>query len=295
MNDFYGLPTKSLENRFLRIDYLAQAGPRLVRLFFGGSQENLFAELPKFVIDTAYGDFYFRGGHRLWHSPEAMPRTYIPDNEGLVVEDLADGVRLLQPAEAGTGIQKRLEVHLHADRAALTVQHKLTNQGLWPVELSVWAITQFILGGVVILPQQQGPLDTAGLLANRKLVVWPYTRWSDARLHLDEPAILIDTRQAGSPSTQPVKVGYFNPHGWIAYWYKGLLFVKRARVMEGAQYPDGGCNSECYANDKFVELESLSPLRRLEPGEALEHTEEWELFSSLEEAGIPEEIRSLLD
>lgn len=294
MNDFYGLPTKSIANRFVRLEYLAQAGPRLVRMVLDGSQENLFAELPKFVIDTPYGDFYFRGGHRLWHSPEAMPRTYIPDNEGLVVEDLEDGVRLSQPVEAGTGIQKTLEVHLREDRAALAVHHKLSNQGLWPVELSIWAITQFTLGGVVILPQQQGPVDAAGLLNNRTFSLWPYTRWNDARLRLDEPAVLIDTSREGNPLTQPCKIGYYNPHEWIAYWRKGVLFVKRARLVPGGRYPDGGCNSECYCNDKFVELESLSPLTRLEPGQAVEHTEEWELFTSLESAGIPDDIRRLL-
>jgi len=295
MSDFHGLPTKYIENRFLRLEYLAQAGPRLVRLFLAGSHENLFVELPKFVIETPYGDFYFRGGHRLWHSPEAMPRTYIPDNEGLVVEELADGVRLSQPVEAGTGIKKTLEVHLHDSRPALTVHHALTNQGLWPVELSIWAITQFTLGGVVILPQQQGPLDATGLLSNRKLVLWPYTRWHDPRLHLDEPAILIDTRREGIPPTQPCKVGYCNPHEWIAYWRKGVLFVKHAISVPEAQYPDGGCNNECYCNNQFVELESLGPLTRLEPGESVEHTEEWELFNSLDVPVISDEIRRLLD
>ena len=294
MSDFYGLPTNHLENRFLRLEYLAQAGPRLVRLFLAGSHENLFAELPKFVIDTPYGEFYFRGGHRLWHSPEGMPRTYIPDNEGLVVEELADGVRLSQPVEAGTGIQKTLEVHLHDDRPALTLQHTLTNQALWPVELAVWAITQFALGGIVILPQKQGAVDAAGLLPNRQLVLWPYTRWNDPRLRLDEAAILIDTRREASPLTQPFKVGYHNPHEWIAYWRKGVLFVKQAALLTGEQYPDGGCNSECYCNNQFVELESLGALTRLDPGEKVDHSETWELYPSLEAPVISDEIRRLL-
>ena len=294
MSDFYGLRTKFLENRFLRLEYLAEAGPRLVRLFLAGSQENLFAELPKSVIDTPYGDFYFRGGHRLWHSPEAMPRTYIPDNEGLVVEELADGLRMSQPVEAGTGIQKTLEVRLSADRAALTLHHTLTNQGLWPVELAIWAITQFTLGGTVILPQKQGAVDAAGLLPNRQLVLWPYTRWHDPRLRLEEAAILIDTSRQGTPATQPFKLGYHNPHEWIAYWRKGVLFVKKAALVAGGLYPDGGCNTESYCNNQFVELESLGPLTRLEPGMQVEHTEEWEFFSSLDAPFISDELRSFL-
>lgn len=295
MKDDNRLPKRSIESRFLRIDYLAQAGPRLVGLYLANSDENLFVELPKAVIDTPYGEYYFRGGHRLWHSPESMPRTYIPDNEALVVEELPDGARLIQPVEAGTGIQKVMEFRLDENRAGLTIHHRLTNQGLWAVRLSVWAITQFKLGGVVILPQQQGPLDADGLLPNRELVLWSYTRWSDARLRLDEPAILIDTRREGQPRSQPVKVGYHNPHGWIAYWRKGVLFVKRSEVVPGAKYPDGGCNSECYCNDWFVELESLGPLTRLEPGQTVEHVETWELFASPQAAGFSQEICALLD
>ena len=80
--DFYGLPTRSLDNGHLRLDYLANAGPRIVRLFAPGSQRNLMAELPDITMDTPDGPYFIRGGHRLWHSPEAFPRSYLPDNEG---------------------------------------------------------------------------------------------------------------------------------------------------------------------------------------------------------------------
>lgn len=38
--DFYGLPTRVLDNGYLRLEYLVGAGPRLVRLFLAGSEEN---------------------------------------------------------------------------------------------------------------------------------------------------------------------------------------------------------------------------------------------------------------
>ena len=44
--DFHGLPTRSLENNHLRVDYLLEAGPRLVRLILAGSSANLLAEVP---------------------------------------------------------------------------------------------------------------------------------------------------------------------------------------------------------------------------------------------------------
>ena len=106
MADFYGKPVGILENKYLRLEYLLQAGPRIVRLFPAGSQENLLAELPELIVPTPYGDYHFTGGHRLWHAPEQMPRSYIPDNEGLQVMGLEDGINLIQPVEVPTGILK---------------------------------------------------------------------------------------------------------------------------------------------------------------------------------------------
>src|SRR5512135_418091 len=136
-DDFYGLRTRSIGNKFLRLDFLTDAGPRIVRLELAGSNENWMAELPENIVPTPHGDFHFYGGHRLWHSPEAMPRTYFPDNQPVVIEELADGVRLLQgTAEPLTGIRKSIEIHLHGNRAALTLSHRLQNEGTRAVEFA---------------------------------------------------------------------------------------------------------------------------------------------------------------
>ncbi|MER3405907.1 MAG: hypothetical protein C4289_12725, partial [Chloroflexota bacterium] len=62
MPDFYGLPVQVLENQHLRLEFLAEAGPRIVRLFIAGSDDNLLAELPDLKVSTPFGDYYFRGG-----------------------------------------------------------------------------------------------------------------------------------------------------------------------------------------------------------------------------------------
>ena len=79
--DFFGYPTRTLANEHIRLDYLTTAGPRIVRLSLAGSDDNLLAEVADIKIPTPYGDFNIFGGHRLWHSPEAFPRSYLPDND----------------------------------------------------------------------------------------------------------------------------------------------------------------------------------------------------------------------
>ena len=283
--NFQGLPTGELDNGFVRLEYLATAGPRLVRLFVDGVAENLLAELPGWGWDTPYGRYLPYGGHRLWLAPESMARTYVPDDEGLMVEELADGVCLLGRVEGPTGIRKSIEVHMAVGRPALTVHHCLENAGASPVEVAPWAITQLPLGGVVLLPQ---PVDADGLLPNRHLVLWPYTRWGDDRLHLGDSAHWI----AAQPRSAPLKIGDLNRHGWVAYLRQGVLFCKRFAPQPDQVHPDMNCNVEVYGNDRFVEVETLAPLGQVESGQAVRHIEEWELYGSL--AAAPGEMRDLI-
>jgi len=260
-----------LKNDFLQVEYLTDA-LRITGLTLTG-KTNLLAEISNFPpISTPYGDFHFRGGHRLWHSPEAMPRTYIPDTP-VTINEFPNGVLLEAQTEQSTGIRKRIEICLAPDKPSLTLTHTLINDGLWTVELAPWAITQFRLGGTVILPMPVGNVDEAGLLANRQLSLWPYTRINDPRIKWGDEFILFKA-DALMP---PFKIGYFNSHGWMAYWLDNVLFRKRFDVNKETAYPDNNCNAEIYCNDSFVELESLGPLLKLPPSESINHLETWEL------------------
>jgi hypothetical protein len=285
--DFYGLPIQSIHNPFLSLDYLSEAGPRLVGLYLTGNPQNLLAELPDLIEKTPYGEFHFLGGHRLWHSPEAFPRTYIPDNQGLVIEDVYQGVRLRGALETATGIQKIMQIELLPDSPALKIHHEISNQGLWPVELAAWALTQLPLGGIAVFPQQTHPLDDAGLLPNRQLVLWPYSRWSDPRLSLGDDYIFIHAL----PQLPPIKIGYANRDGWIGYLRDGVFFCKRFQPIQGENYPDFGINVESYCNHRFLEMETLSPISRLEPGQSIYHDETWEIYPV---EGIPHTREGIL-
>ena len=264
-----------LKNDFLQLEYLTDS-LRIMGLTPAG-KTNMLADISNFSpVSTPYGDFHFLGGHRLWHAPEAMPRTYIPDSANKITE-LSDGVILDAQTEPGTGIRKRIEIRLAPDKPAVTLTHTLINDGLWAVELAPWAITQFRLGGTVILPMPVGNSDPAGLLHNRQFSLWPYARFHDPRLRLDDAFILFKA----DALLPPFKIGYFNPHGWLAYWLDGTLFRKTFEVQAGSTYPDNNCNAEMYCNHLFVELESLAPLQILKPGAEAKLIETWELFDDM--------------
>jgi len=282
------MTTRTLKNDFVQIDYLTDALRIMALTPAGGT--NLLAHIPDFhTVPTPYGEFHFRGGHRLWHAPESIPRTYIPDAAELTITDLADGVLLEAPTEVGTGIRKRIEIRLAPDKPSVTLTHTITNDGLWAVVLAPWAITQLRLGGTAILPMPVGFADPAGLLHNRQFSFWPYTRLNDPRLKLDDNVVLFKA----DPLVPPFKLGYFNPHGWLAYWLDGVLFRKIFDVHAGLPHPDNNCNAEMYCNDQFVELESLGPLTTLPPRASIDLVETWELDNDID--SLPENIRNLIN
>jgi len=289
MSEFCGHPTAILDNGFLRVEYLTDMGPRIARLCSAGSKVNWLVDLPEAVVNTPYGPFQFMGGHRLWHAPESLPRSYIPD-QPIATETFTDGIRLSASSEPGTGIAKTIEIRLPSKAATAVIRHELQNHGLWTIELAPWALTMFRLGGTAILPQPVENADPAGLLSNRNLSLWPYTKVLDPRLQMDDDFILVRAQAA----TPPCKIGTYNPHGWSGYYLDEKLFVKRYQPEPDAAYPDGGCNTEVYCNDRFLELETLGPLVQLAPGETIVHEETWELYDSLEQAFIPDSLRQRL-
>lgn len=245
-------------------------GPRILSLRLAGS-DNLFAELPDMVTTRPDGKpYHFIGGHRLWHAPEHMPRTYVIDDSPVEIDPVPNGLVIRQPVEAETGIQKTILLELEGNISRLAVTHTLTNQGLWAVECAPWAITQLKTGGLAILPQADAG---TGLLPNRSLVLWPYTDMSNENVTWGRQYVLLHARMKS-----PFKIGFPNPRGWLAYWQQGVLFVKRAGYQAQASYGDFGSSSECYCNNQFIELETIAPLGLLQPGESLTHLERWELY-----------------
>lgn len=251
-------------------------GPRVVSLrSLAGKAGNLFLQFPD--DEKRYHGYYLRGGHRLWHSPEHIVRTYQPDDEPLTVKLLPHGVVLTQPPEAGTGMQKAMRLELLGERT-VRVTHTLTNRGLWAVEAAAWALTMLRGGGYGVIPlPPKGSHESGDLLPNYALVPWTYTDlalpcWS---LHRD----FLGLDVAHAPHAQ--KLGLTNFPGWAAYWIENATFVKYAPVVADAAYPDLGCVFETFTNGRMIELETLSPLVKLEPGRSVTHVEAWTVLEGL--------------
>ncbi|MEJ2209082.1 MAG: hypothetical protein P8129_08620 [Anaerolineae bacterium] len=288
---YAGYECYKIENGSLALWVTTAVGPRILGLALHGG-ENLFAELPGVTFPCpGAGEYQVRGGHRLWYAPEYPPRTYLPDDDPVAVESTEQGLVVTQPPEVGTGVQKSMAIQLPGEEALVVVDHTIRNGGSRPLELAPWAITQLKVGGTAILPQPAGPADEYGVLANRHVVLWPYTAVEAPNVRWGDGYVLVQAAASG----EAWKIGFPNPAGWLGYVLGDTMFVKQADHDPEANYPDRGCSGECYCNHRFLELETLAPMQTLAPGEAVTHREAWTLYAGVsfpsDEAGIQARVR----
>ena len=270
--EFMGWPNcLRLSNESCELIVATDIGLRLLRFGFTGGQNLLHLE-PSQLGATGGSEWRIYGGHRLWHAPEAMPRSYSPDNEPVQFTAIQDGVRITQQKENATGIEKEMDITLSNDRNYATVVHRLVNHNLWAVELAPWALSVLGPGGMAIIPQEPyGPADTC-LLPVRAVALWPFTHLGDPRWTWGRDYIFA-THQSAQTSEQ--KIGVTNTPGWMAYCLGGEVLIKSFDYQPDAVYPDFHCNMEVYIDGRFLELETLGPLSSVPPGKSVEHTEHW--------------------
>ena len=283
---------QKLSNGSVEVVVTTDVGPRVIRYAFPGG-ENILGECPENALETELGVWRPYGGHRLWHAPEAMPRSYVPDDQPVEFECPDQlSIRLRQAVEGPTGIRKELEVSLEEEGTEVRILHRLTNEGLWKVELAPWALTIMNGGGTVIIPQEPYISHDDYLLPARPMVLWHYTDLTDPRFAIGKRFLRLSTDEN---LEEPQKIGVANKQGWAAYYRKGTLFVKTFAYEDGLTYPDCGCNCETYTAGSFIELESVGPMHELEPGECAEYVETWFLFSDITLGESEESIERALE
>ncbi len=267
-----------LTNGTFELVATTDVGPRIMRLGFTDGQ-NLFKEVEEHLGQTGGDEWRSYGGHRLWHAPEEAPRTYAPDNGP--VQHTWDGEALVlsQDVESATGIKKDIRIRFLKDNATIRVEHTITNTNLWDVTLAPWALSVMAQGGRAILPNEEYRPHPEYLLPARPLVVWHYTDMSDPRWLWGERYIQLTQDPEVGQDKQ--KIGALNKQGWAAYVLDGEVFVKRFACIEGADYPDYGCNMEIYTDGSILEVETLGPLTQLAAnGGTVTHVEHWGLFKA---------------
>jgi hypothetical protein len=281
-----------LSNGSVELVVPGDMGPRVMRYGFIGGQ-NMFHNFPHALGHSGESTWQNRGGHRLWAAPEDPVISKALDNGPVEVtltscdgkRETADGLRLLvrQPVEPESGLEKEIDIALSAEGTRVSLRHRITNRNRWTVRYAPWALSVMRPGGIAVAGFPPRYRHDERLLPTNPLVMWGYTDFSDPRWRFTRRFLLL-RQDPSAPS--PQKAGMFAENSWAAYFAGGDLFLKRASAVAGANYPDFGCSLEIFTNPAMLELETLGPLSMVEPGAALEHTEEWSLHHTADPAAM---------
>jgi hypothetical protein len=263
-----------LSNGQVELIATTDVGPRIMRFGFVGGQ-NLLNEYKDQVGKTGGDEWRIYGGHRLWHAPEHIVRTYSLDNSPIKYKWSGETLTLTQNVEPETGIVKEIEITLDEKTNHVRVLHRLTNKNMWEIEAACWAMSVMAQGGRLILPREPFGPHPEYLLPTRPLVMWQYTDMGDPRWSWGTKYIQL---KQDPKNAKKQKVGLLNKQGWGAYYLKGELFIKQYPNIEGAVYPDMGWNTETFTNDEMLEFETLGPLVKIQDSGRIEHVEDWHLF-----------------
>ena len=261
-------------------------GPRILHFSLPGGK-NVFERCPGAGRETPSGFWQIAGGHRLWTAPEHYPDTYHPDNDPVAVEMFSGGVRLTGPVEPGTGLQKVMAVSPDPDAPVVRVRHTIRNLADTPRVLAPWALSVMAIGGTAVVPLRPPETDPEGMLPTHAVALWPYSDPADPRWTWGRDFLLV---RQDPEMAAPQKVGITGQEGWGAYVNEGTAFIKAYAYVPGRAYPDRDVSLEIYTDHRFLEVESLGPLREVAAGEEAVWEEVWGLFPG--DAADPEALRA---
>ncbi len=245
-------------------------GIRIAHFSFCGGQ-NVFWEQPKdMTILTKPEGWRIRGGHRLWVSPED-DRVYSPDNAPIDCRIDGDTIVLTQPEDTWQKVNKQMEITFGKD-ASVQIVHRIQNTDTQARYCALWPISVMAPGGTEHIPLLR--CDN-GDTPSHWVSLWSYTHMGDKRAtYLKDEIVVTHDPEILQPH---FKIGVSRLNGPAWYENGGVIFEKDFAVTENVPYPDNNVSYETFLSAYMTEMESLSPLYDIAPGQCREHTEIWRL------------------
>lgn len=240
---------------------------------------------------TTLGDWWNWGGDKSWPAPQGWstedewpgPPDPILDAGEYDAEGAPDGLscRMVSRPDPRTGLQVSRWVRLDASRATMTVHTTMVNVSDRPRTWACWTVTQVEVEGPA-----RGATVRVGYEHDAPEPVVMFSPLGTPRVsewHSDHVVIPVEDVVG--------KLGFPGATGWIEFRSGDLALRQSFAVEPDAGYPDGGSRVELWMqypteqplaslqglslDARLVELECLSPLRQLAPGEETSLEVEW--------------------
>ncbi len=291
---YKGWNALSLSNGLIDCHVVPDLGGRLMQfslhrheyLFVNPALESLF---PERIPGKPWMNF---GGEKVWPAPQGWdgdgywpgPPDHILDEGVYECNTENNLVTLKSPVDKRTGLQIQRQFTVNPDVATIDISATFTNKIDKDIRWSVWPVCQVAVDEQAVEQSQivcPAKKDSKGNAQYKVL----HGLANNPQYMCDEAGNLVVAYKyiVG-------KVGTDSADGWIAYVNRGSgkVLVMNFDVADGAEYPDGTSlqvwtqgegatysrgrvnihKSDRTVNHPYMEMEILSPLVKLSPGES---------------------------
>jgi hypothetical protein len=237
-------------------------------------KENILWENPKEfgkVYPPTRRQWINYGGYKLWLAPQSElgwpPDPYI--DRGRYAFDISDDGTILLRGQLHPSKKIRLciEIKLAANRSELVLTHRLENHSEQTMAVSFWGVSQVNPNGQIsVIPEfNKNPIWDLKLSEIKHIPVQSiYCKPDTYRISHE-----------GIPDKKKVYI-YLEKaqitYDWGCYW-----FTMYFDPYQSSTYPSLDSNFEVYFCPQYIELETVSPLIAVGPGQAGDYTVHWTL------------------
>ncbi|MGQ9732226.1 MAG: DUF4380 domain-containing protein [Candidatus Zipacnadales bacterium] len=294
--DYHGWQGLRMSNGLIVLVAVPEIGGRIMEYKLNGhpflwtnpEEYGRLYEPPKTETDRQWHNF---GGYKLWPAPQSEwggppdPIGSLLDGGKWTGEIVTDHgqigeIRLISPPDPSvTGLQITRTVRLFAGSTRVEVAETLSNVSDHDIRWSAWDVTQ-VPGSLSsnskadqesriyfpLNPQTKMPGGYVKLLDDSA---------GDAQWEVLRESNLMRVSYRGALG----KIGADSQGGWIAHVDEihNMAYIKRFDVAKLAEYPDRGSTVEVFTSNthSYMEVEVLSELIGLKPGESYTVTRNW--------------------
>ncbi|MBN1796699.1 MAG: hypothetical protein JW804_08500 [Sedimentisphaerales bacterium] len=237
------------------------------------------------------------GGDRIWPSEESMfveinghkrPPDHWLDGMAWDANIVDDTVIITSEVSEYCGAQVSREIRLIPNSTRLNIHQVMKKikpaqkKQLEPLPLTIWNITKVEPPSVTMVL-----LNRDSCFDGRVFVpVWDdYDNQGYKNIEIDgDVGFFVPDAQRNQ------KMGADAPK-WVAAIIGQTVIAEFFSYQADATYPDGGTSTTIFSCPEFTELECMSPLAKLKPGQSMEYEICWELFELESDVNHPDEQR----
>ncbi len=228
---------------------------------------------------------------RTWFDPDGGRFDYGPEKKTAKIHNLSymgpysaeiiDGLSLKITSEYDyeLGLQTQRFFRLDPGSGRVSIVQTMKNISASIKEYFFWGRTLVKSGGILFTTLNPDSIHPAK---------WGRYIWGEPLNFKNDPHDRgVETRNGlfalSTTELTNEKYGVDSIDGWMAYAYKGLLLIKSYRHFDLERYgEDFGLKNIFYVKKGvFAEMEPVSPMKKLNPGEEYSYAEDWILLEYL--------------